>query len=219
MKLAIFDLDGTLISKEMLPHMLKYWKNNNYPRLPFYKCFTGIIYKLIQYKMKAIDKESFRAGAMNVFTRMFKDLSEDELDQYFTNVFNELINYTYLPAADELKELKSNEFETVILSGNYKPLVKKIADHYDFQHVIATELSFKDGYVDYSKKLDVVMGKNKLIKLNAYFYEMDIDWHNSTSYADSYYDIPILELTGNPVAVNPDEQLTDYANNNNWRII
>ena len=46
-----------------------------------------------------------------------------------------------------------------------------------------------------------------------------IDWENSYAYGDSFSDLPVLELVGNPVAVNPEEKLRSVAKARNWEII
>ena len=43
-----------------------------------------------------------------------------------------------------------------------------------------------------------------------------IDLANSYAYSDSITDLPMLELVGNPVAVNPDRELTRVAREREW---
>ena len=43
-----------------------------------------------------------------------------------------------------------------------------------------------------------------------------IDLANSYAYSDSITDLPMLELVGNPVAVNPDRELTRIAREREW---
>jgi HAD superfamily hydrolase (TIGR01490 family) len=46
-----------------------------------------------------------------------------------------------------------------------------------------------------------------------------IDLAESYAYSDSESDLPMLQLVGNPVAVNPDSELTRVAREEGWRII
>ena len=43
-----------------------------------------------------------------------------------------------------------------------------------------------------------------------------IDLANSYAYSDSITDLPMLELVGHPVAVNPDRELTRVARERDW---
>jgi HAD superfamily hydrolase (TIGR01490 family) len=42
---------------------------------------------------------------------------------------------------------------------------------------------------------------------------------NSWFYSDSHNDLPLLELVDNPVAVDPDDKLREYAEQKDWSII
>ena len=47
--------------------------------------------------------------------------------------------------------------------------------------------------------------------------EHDLDLEASWAYSDSVSDLPMLELVGNPVAVNPDAELAAIARERGWR--
>jgi hypothetical protein len=46
-----------------------------------------------------------------------------------------------------------------------------------------------------------------------------IDLANSYAYSDSITDLPMLELVGHPVAVNPDSELLRVARQEGWRVM
>jgi phosphoserine phosphatase len=49
--------------------------------------------------------------------------------------------------------------------------------------------------------------------------ERGIDLEESYAYSDSESDLPMLELVGNPVAVNPDSALLAIARERGWRVM
>ena len=49
--------------------------------------------------------------------------------------------------------------------------------------------------------------------------EFNIDLKNSYAYGDNQSDIPLLNLVGNPVAVEPTSKLEKFALRNNWTIL
>ena len=49
--------------------------------------------------------------------------------------------------------------------------------------------------------------------------EHDIDLAESWAYSDSASDLPMLRSVGNPVAVNPDEELAGLARHEGWRVM
>jgi len=47
----------------------------------------------------------------------------------------------------------------------------------------------------------------------------EIDSAYSFAYADTIYDVPLLESVGNPVAVCPDEELLAHARQRGWDVM
>jgi len=60
-------------------------------------------------------------------------------------------------------------------------------------------------------------GELKIAPMRRFAAEHDIDLAASWAYSDSVSDLPMLELVGNPVAVNPDVQLAAIARERGWR--
>jgi hypothetical protein len=49
--------------------------------------------------------------------------------------------------------------------------------------------------------------------------ERDIELARSFPYSDSVNDLPMLELVGNPVAMNPDHRLRAIARRRAWQVL
>jgi HAD superfamily hydrolase (TIGR01490 family) len=62
-------------------------------------------------------------------------------------------------------------------------------------------------------------GKGKVEAMRRFAEEHDIDLAQSWAYSDSVSDLPMLRAVGNPVVVNPDEELTRIARDENWRVM
>ena len=60
-------------------------------------------------------------------------------------------------------------------------------------------------------------GELKIAPMRRFAAEHDIDLDASWAYSDSVSDLPMLELVGNPVAVNPDVELARIARERGWR--
>ncbi|HLR71231.1 MAG TPA: HAD-IB family hydrolase, partial [Pseudogracilibacillus sp.] len=59
----------------------------------------------------------------------------------------------------------------------------------------------------------------KKVVINDAFRGQHIDWQNSFAYGDSYSDLSVLDLVGNPIAVKPDNKLREIAVSKNWEIM
>ncbi|WP_438887483.1 HAD family hydrolase, partial [Bacillus cereus group sp. BC307] len=61
--------------------------------------------------------------------------------------------------------------------------------------------------------------EGKVIRLQAWLEAQDITMDGAWFYSDSHYDLPLLEVVDNPVAVDPDDTLRQVAAERNWRIM
>jgi HAD superfamily hydrolase (TIGR01490 family) len=62
------------------------------------------------------------------------------------------------------------------------------------------------------------VGHGKIHWATAWAAAHHVDLARSTFYTDSYNDLPMLELVGTPVAINPDPRLARVARRRGWRI-
>ena len=62
------------------------------------------------------------------------------------------------------------------------------------------------------------MGPGKVEAMREVAAADGIDLEGSFAYTDSYTDLPMLELVGHPVAVNPEKELREAAEENEWPI-
>ena len=61
-------------------------------------------------------------------------------------------------------------------------------------------------------------GPGKAIAMKELADAEGIDLESSYAYSDSVTDIPMLELVGHPVVVNPDAELRTYAEEKGWEV-
>ena len=63
------------------------------------------------------------------------------------------------------------------------------------------------------------MGEGKVEAINEIVERDGIDLENSYAYSDSSTDLPMMEMVGNPVAVNPEKELRKVAEEREWPIL
>lgn len=220
MKLAIFDFDGTLFPKDTLPFLLTQWKNLNYSKSKYIGTYASLISLYIKYKLgleSKLSREQMKLIALERFSKIFKDMTEQELKEYFYKCSGELQSMLNKSIVAEVKDARSNGYHTVLMSGSYDYLLYNISEYLQFDTVIGTKVYFNNNIYDSSRKLEIISGELKLKKIREKFES--IDWKSSRAYADSYSDIHILKSVGEPIAVNPDTRLKAIAADMNWRII
>jgi HAD superfamily hydrolase (TIGR01490 family) len=62
-------------------------------------------------------------------------------------------------------------------------------------------------------------GEGKVEAMRTYAGDHDIDLGQSWAYSDAVSDLPMLRAVGNPVAVNPDAELSRIAREQGWRVM
>jgi HAD superfamily hydrolase (TIGR01490 family) len=109
--------------------------------------------------------------------------------------------------------------DSYIVSASAIEIVEPLAEHLGFAGAIATEAEVVDGV--YTGKL-VEPFRHGVEKANAIadlaareHYDLSL----SFAYGDSYNDLPMLELVGIPIAVNPDSRLADVAYQRGWPVV
>lgn len=98
-------------------------------------------------------------------------------------------------------------------------LAAEIGEYIGVTGTIGTNLESIDGV--YTGKVDghVLHGAWKAEGVERLAKERGFDLADAYAYSDSRNDIPLLNLVGNPVAVNPDKALQRYAEARGWRTI
>jgi HAD superfamily hydrolase (TIGR01490 family) len=210
-ELVIFDLDNTLVrgqSQELLINYLyrkgivgTWYCVRIYLWFFLYKC--GIVdnsRKVLSYAVR------FLKGK-NVFEvkNIIDDFLQNELRQHFFHEAVEIIN-----------QHRNSGREIVVVSGALEPLVSAIAQFFNIQYWIASQLDMQDNiYTGYAHSC--ITGKEKLESVKDFVKKHNEFSLNTTwAYADHHSDIPLLSTVAHPFAVNPNRKLQKYAAANKW---
>ena len=104
----------------------------------------------------------------------------------------------------------------VMATTSPEPLVAPFAERLGFDAVVATRWATKDG--SYTGAVDgpLVWGRGKLEAVRGWAAEAGVNLRSSYAYSDSYYDGPLLDAVGHPVAVNADVRLVALARLKGW---
>ncbi|XMB72925.1 haloacid dehalogenase-like hydrolase [Mycoplasmatota bacterium WC30] len=217
MKLAIYDFDGTYINVQTLPMLLKLWSKQKINQKARRKCQRIVYTRYLFHKLKLFgwDKQTFRANAMEVTADLFRSVEFNVLEKFLNDFYLEMLKYRNLRIVEQIKKDKKAGFFTVLLSGNFDIILKPFLKE-GFDMVIGTHILSDKGLLS-SKEVDIIIHNRKQEIILEHF--PNADYKESKAYADSNYDLPILELVGHPVAVNPDPELLEIAKNKNFEIM
>lgn len=154
-----------------------------------------------------------------IFQAFFKDFSkpfllhhvEAFLDLYLDTLF-------YLPALEALQEWKTKNSRLAIFSSSPDFIVEPIAKRLEIDDWIGTCY-----LVDKEDRLckigSVVDGEYKAEYLKKLATRYQVPRERVTAYSDSWLDLPLLNLAGEKVGVNPEKVLYAHCKKQGWRVI
>lgn len=123
----------------------------------------------------------------------------------------------YVDALDAIEMHRASGHAIVIASASPAPLVDPLAAILGADFTLATRVEIVDGHLT-GQLADFNHGRVKALAVERLAQQQEWDLTECWAYSDSISDLPLLELVGRPVAVNPDRQLRKFAKERNWPI-
>ena len=214
MTLAIFDLDNTLLSDD-----------SDY-LWGLFLADQGIVDRDYYLRENERFYQEYKEGRLDIYEFLrfsLKPLSENPLDRLYAlreRFLSEKIEPLLLPASGALLQKHREGGDTlIIITATNSFVTSPIAERMGVDYLIATEPEMVDGRYTGRVAGEPAYREGKVKRLNAWLNAHHRDLKGSSFYTDSHNDMPLLELVDNPVAVDPDSLLADYAQARNWPVI
>lgn len=216
MKLAVYDFDGTYMETQVLPFVFKFWKEKGLNMRLFKQIWRKIMWRYFLHKFNVCgwNKQTFRANAMALTADLFRSIEKRILDNFLEELYIHLKTSINQDLKKQLSIDKAAGFYTILLSGNFDIILNPFLNE-GFDEVIGSSV-LSNGKVIPSDEVKIIIHDIKAKTIKEKF--PSADFKNSLAYADSYYDLPILELVGNPIVVNPDKKLLALAKERLYKI-
>lgn len=124
-----------------------------------------------------------------------------------------------LPFAAELFAFHRTAGRALVLAtAAPRAVAEPLARRLGFDHVVATGWGVDGDAYDGTGDGPMMWGRAKAAGVRGLAHEHGIDLASSYAYSDSFFDVPMLDLVGVPVAVNPDLRLAALATLRRWEI-
>jgi len=221
-KVALFDLDGTLVDTHLWLGMVKHHLKTKENLFSVFWYLVSHMALAPFWKMHLMSTEKYYQSWGKDLAKLIKGIKVDRAKE----IFNWLTDKYLLPALKNnvLERLKKHQEEgllTVLTSGSFQDLVEVIANRLDIDFAIGTELEVVKDKFSGRIVPPLCFGEGKVEKLKNFLFEknLEINFNESFAYSDGIFDLPMLELVGNPVVVEPDKKLLEIAKDKGWQII
>lgn len=213
MRLAVFDLDKTIVSDNCSFDFCRYLVRKKV--LPL----SSLLYSVFFYIQHVFFGMSLTALHNKVFEHSLRGMPLEKLEENVEPFLKDyLSSEVYAPVFSELRLAQHLGHYTLILSSSPSFLVEKIAEALGVNDWRATQYA-----VDNERKLcditTIMQGEEKAVCVQEISDKLGIAKEQITAYSDSFLDLPFLLTAGTAIAVNPDRKLRRFSEQNNWSII
>ncbi len=210
---AYFDVDGTLVSTNLIQPTLFYLVNQATPVQTLQRLGRALVGAPRMAVAELVDRRTFN----ELLYSSYAGMSEDRLMMLADEVFDRVIRPAVYPSARDLVRRSLDAGHDVIfVSGTLDFILQRVADYFEATEYIANRLELKKGTATGKLLKPVVAGpeKARLIREHARARGYDLD--HCHAFSDSYSDLPMLSVVGHPAAVNPDKRLAWLAKAYGW---
>jgi HAD superfamily hydrolase (TIGR01490 family) len=210
---SYFDIDGTLVTTNLVQPTLFYLANQGTPVQTAMRFGRALLRAPSMAVAELIDRRTFN----ELLYSSYQGMSEDRLVLLGEEAFEKVLRPSLYPYAKSLVQRSIDVGHRVVLiSGALHYIVEHLARYVGAHEVIANRLEMKDGIATGKLLKPVVAGpeKARLIREHARSNQYDLD--ECFAFSDSYSDLPMLSVVGHPAAVNPDRRLALLAKAYSW---
>jgi HAD superfamily hydrolase (TIGR01490 family) len=216
MTASYFDVDGTLVSSNLMHTAVWYMANDINP-LRSAKNLGKLLVrapKLLWAEVR--DRRTFN----EMLFEAFRGTSEDRLHVLADEAYEWCMKeHVYAGARDIIERAKGLGHEVVLISGALDFLLERLARDLGADHWVGNRLEIHDGYATGKLLRPVVAGPTKSRLIANHARDHGHELAECFGYSDSYSDVPMLSVVGRPAVINPDPKLLRMARTYQWPII
>lgn len=214
MKLAIFDLDNTLLNGDSDHTWGEFIIEKNLVDASSYKRQNDQFYQ--DYLDGCLDIDAYQEFALQILTHFPKTKMEAIRKEFIHQKIIPMV----LPKAQALVEQhRAQQHELLIITATNRFITQPIAELFKIPNLIATEPELKDG--QYTGKISGIpsYSDGKIKRLEQWLAQSNCHYDYKYFYSDSHNDLPLLKTVDEAIAVNADDTLKRYANQHDWPIL
>jgi HAD superfamily hydrolase (TIGR01490 family) len=212
--LALFDLDNTLLAGDsdynwslfLINQGLLDAKTHHERNEQFYLDYKNghlDIYKFLEFQLKPLSQHPVKF-----------------LDALHVKFMDQVIRPMMTKKAQNLVDKHKAQGDLcLIITATNSFVTKPIASAYGIENLIGTDPEMLDGQYTGGVTGVPSFQEGKVTRINQWLAARDqtlSSFETSYFYSDSHNDLPLMKLVTNPVAVDADATLTEYAQQQGW---
>lgn len=213
MKLAIFDLDDTLINGDCSSLWCEYLRKKNIVDQGYMDEEAALMQL---YREGALDMDAY----MRFFLQPIRLKSTRQVSDWVVDFMQREILHRVRPeAVQQINQYQAQGVEVLVISASAHFLVKPIAALMGITEALAIDCQTYKGRFNGLTEGVLSFGEGKVQRLNDWLETKKATPESIAFYSDSINDLPLLEEIDQPFAVTPDRQLSQLAVQRGWPVL
>ncbi len=218
MKLALFDLDHTLIPMDSDYEWGVFTTALGWNDAEAFTQRNDVYYQ--QYKAGTLDIHDYVRFATEAIRRQGASKSIAAHQEYMRAIVQKAIQPQALALVQKHQAAGD---AVVIVTATNEFVTRPIADVFGVPELIAINLVRDPANQWFTGEIDGTPSfrDGKVTRVQAWLAARGLNWDSieATFYTDSINDLPLLERVAHPVATNPDAPMRAIATQRGWRIL
>ncbi len=218
MKLALFDLDHTLLPIDSDHAWGEYSVERGWRDAVQFKARNDAFYE--SYKLGVLQPEEYLMFATEAIRLRGATESIALRADYMSAIIEKSIKK---PALDLVQKHREAGDEIILVTATNEFVTAPIALRFGIDHLIAVQLEKNaQGWFTGRWRGTPSFKEGKVTRVTQWLAERGKSWadvQHSTFYSDSMNDLPLLEHVTEPVATNPDPRLRALAIERGWKVL
>jgi HAD superfamily hydrolase (TIGR01490 family) len=213
---AFFDVDNTVMQGASIFHLAR-----GLHRRKFFTTgeILGAAWKQAYFRIVGVEDPEHVADARNSALSFIAGHTVAELEELGEEIFEEAMAPRIWPGTRALAQLHLDQGQRVwLVTAAPIEIAQIIARRLGLTGAMGTVAEHENGV--YTGRLvgEMLHGPAKAEAIKALAAREGLDLARCSAYSDSYNDLPMLSLVGDPCAINPDARLRHHAREQGWRI-
>jgi len=213
---AFFDVDNTLMQGASIFHLAR-----GLHRRDFFttRDILSAAWKQSYFRIVGVEDPEHVAQTRSSALAFIAGHRVAELQELSEEIFEEAMAHRIWPGTRALAQLHLDQGQRVwLVTAAPVEIAAIIARRLGLTGALGTVSEQVDGV--YTGRLvgDMLHGPAKGEAVRAIAEREGLDLARCSAYSDSYNDLPMLSLVGDPCAINPDRRLRDHARAQGWRV-
>ena len=213
---AFFDVDNTLIQGSSLILLAQGLFKKRFITLSE---LAPALRKQIRYRVSGSENADDIAEGREQALAIVKGKSVEELKQACREIVdNRMLQKSYADTIELASMHLAAGQQVWLVSATPVQIGQALAETLGFTGALGTVAEEEDGKFTGRLVGDILHGPGKKHAVAALAALQQLDLSKCTAYSDSVNDLPMLNMVGSPVAVNPDRALRKHAKAQGWAV-